>query len=165
MPVNRTKAATRRSTPLVDRFWNRVEKTDSCWIWNGPTARSGYGQIRSEGGRNGVTLYTHRLSYEMHIGPIPAGQVVMHACDNRRCVNPAHLSLGSHTDNHADMERKRRHAFGERTGSSILTDADVRTMRALYAAGHSQAKLSDQFGIDRSQVSRIVRRERWQHVD
>lgn len=79
------------------RFWSRVNKTETCWIWTGAaTNKYGHSQVRF-GGRN---VYVHRLSYELLVGPIPAGLVIDHLCRNARCVNPAHLepvTLGENT--------------------------------------------------------------------
>jgi hypothetical protein len=77
-------------TPLADRFWAHVEKTDTCWFWRGALNADGYGSI-SEGGRQGPTRGTHRVAYELLVGPIPDGHTLDHLCRNRACVNPAHL--------------------------------------------------------------------------
>jgi hypothetical protein len=91
--------------PLADRFWERVVKTDGCWLWTGATVR-GYGYIRADGGR--VQLKTHRVSWELHNGPLPPEALVCHHCDNPSCVNPAHLYVGTEADNVHDRERRRR---------------------------------------------------------
>jgi hypothetical protein len=68
------------STPLSDRFWAKVEKTDGCWLWTGCRDKRGYGQINR--GAHSGHLKTHRVSWEMHYGPIPDGLSVLHKCDN-----------------------------------------------------------------------------------
>ena len=94
---SRECAATDRRTPASDRFWRRVDKSGpipehaphlgNCWIWLGSSNDEGYGQIKA----NGRSAYTHRLSYELLVGPIPQGKVLDHLCRVRQCVNPSHL--------------------------------------------------------------------------
>lgn len=97
----------RVSVPLPDRFWSRVHKGDDCWLWMGSTNNKGYGTIHDPTvGRN---VYTHRVSYELNIGPIPSGLEVCHTCDNPPCVRPDHLFVGTHQENMRDMVVKGRH--------------------------------------------------------
>lgn len=91
--------------PPALRFWRQVQKTDTCWLWTGARSGAGYGQI----GINDVRIFTHRFSWELHHGPIPAGLFVCHHCDNPPCVRPDHLFLGTPQDNMVDKIRKGRH--------------------------------------------------------
>lgn len=85
--------------PLVERFWERVDKTEAgCWLWTGPLRPDGYGAIGA-GGRGGRTLRTHRLAYELVVGPIPDGLTLDHVCQVRACCNPAHLEPVTAEDN------------------------------------------------------------------
>ena len=88
---------------------------------------NGYGQIHS----SGRTAYAHRVAWELANGQIPEGAFVLHNCDNRRCVNPAHMRLGSFQDNMDDMTGKLRHAHGARNGHAKLTVKDVKAIRAV----------------------------------
>lgn len=95
----------RKYPPDEVRFWARVQKTESCWLWTGkPRNGDGYGQMRV----NTRKEYPHRFSYMIHKGPIPKGMVLCHTCDNPACVNPEHLWVGTVADNVLDMHRKGR---------------------------------------------------------
>jgi hypothetical protein len=163
------------SRPAVLRFWEKVRKTsdEGCWLWEGQTRTHGYGQIRVMGTRMG----THRFSWRLHNGSIPAGIFVCHHCDNPACVNPAHLFLGTHDDNMADRNRKgrmefgdqhhaRRHpelvARGERNGQAKLTMPHVRAIREAYRAGGlSQRALAAQYGVTQRVIWGIVNNRAW----
>ena len=92
---------------VVASFWAKIEKTSGCWLWT-RGRRNGYGVVANTRGRP-LTIYAHILSYVLHKGPIPAGLMVLHTCDVRHCVNPAHLYLGDYSDNIQDAwDRGRR---------------------------------------------------------
>lgn len=154
---------------LPDRFWQRVDRRgpDDCWEWKSYINDSGYGVTR---GRNNKALRAHRMAYEFTYGPIPDGMFVCHKCDNPACCNPAHLFVGNPRDNVHDMIEKGRASqysgiCGERHGMSKVTSENVREMRELSNNGLSYVELSRRYGISDVQVSRIVRRICWSHLD
>jgi hypothetical protein len=114
----------------VDRFWARVQKIpNGCWIISGAKCSPG-GHIniaREDGSRVSV----HRFSYELHHGPIPKGLVVMHTCDVPRCVNPAHLTVGTQRDNIRDSVDKGRHGQWHVTGRTLAGRPAGRTYKVL----------------------------------
>lgn len=87
------------SSPVSDRFWAKVSKSETCWVWTGSTV-TGYGTIKV----NGVSLRAHRLSFEMANGEIPEGFFVDHVCRNRACVNPDHLRLATQKQNNEHLD-------------------------------------------------------------
>lgn len=129
------------------------EPMSGCWIWLLSTGSHGYGQAKLDG--EIVTM--HRVSFEAFVGPIPSGMLVQHSCDNRWCVAPHHLSIGTKATNNADMARKGRAA-------SRLSPSDVRIIRARVAAGSTHQVAADAFGVSRSTVGRIVNGKHWRFV-
>ena len=146
MPAKRT---------IDERFWERVQKTEDCWLWVRPTHRAGYGELRTS---SYVLELAHRLSWRLHFGDVPAGLYVLHKCDNPPCVRPDHLFLGTPKDNTHDMIQKDRH-------SHRLTIDNVRDIRLRYALGGiTQLQLAIEYGMDRSTIGYIVRNKLWAHV-
>lgn len=96
----------------VIRFWSKVDKTDGCWLWKGSLDKDGYGKFSVEQ----QTLRAHRIAWIISFGDIAPGLCVCHTCDQPTCVNPAHLWLGTPTENAADRDRKGRQAKGETSG-------------------------------------------------
>lgn len=128
---------------------------DECLIWPHLTNDSGYG-ILSIRGR---TYRAHRVVWEMwNDQQATPGMVVMHSCDNRPCVNPYHLSLGTLADNMADCVAKNRHAKGERQGSAKLTVAEVLAIRE--TPGRLR-EIADKYGVGLMTISEIRRGVRW----
>lgn len=149
--------------PLAERFRKkvRVSGDNECWEWQAAKDGHGYGAIAASGERR--TLQAHRVAYELANGPIPDGLQVLHRCDNPGCVKPAHLFLGTHQDNMADMCAKGRLVTRGRglPTQSALTDEDVRVIRASQGR---QWEIGARFGIKQPAVSRIKTGRSWAHV-
>lgn len=143
----------------ADRFWSKVDRRSGqeCWEWQAARRADGYGQF-SLGGARGHMYQAHRVSWTLANGTIPEGLLVRHRCDNRPCVNPAHLELGTHLDNMHDMATRERH------GVSRLTADGVRSIRRRNAAGESYSTLASEYGVSTSAIAFAVRRETWRHV-
>lgn len=159
---SKTGVRVRRKPTVFDRFDDYVDRSggpNACWPWLAGRA-CGYGVVQVAGKQQ----KTHRLAFEKHHGPIPAGMFVCHSCDNPPCVNPAHLFLGSPKDNIEDMMQKGRQARGHRTNTAKLRAEQVLEIRRRYEGGELQQVLADEFGISNQLVSAIVLRQVWKHV-
>lgn len=155
--------------PLANRFNRKVKviAVTDCWEWFGNRFTNGYGQI-NVGNR---MLLAHRVAWELKVGPIGRGLRVLHRCDNRACVNPSHLFLGSQSDNIRDMDikgrRKPNPRRGEKHANSKLTNEAVLYIRLHYKRGDLQfggGALSKKFGVSAPLVNMIARREIWKHI-
>lgn len=142
------------------RFWQYVTPLDvtACWEWQGPVCRStGYGIVNWQNKK----IKAHRVSYELNVGQIPEGLLVMHSCDNRRCVNPAHLSCGTNLDNMHDAARKGRMAFQP----TKLTPESVREIRRLYRTGNeSYSSVARRFRVSWMMVRQVVKGYVWRWI-
>jgi hypothetical protein len=159
-----------KTRSVSDRFWDLVSKDGpvirpdlgQCWIWIGQPNFWGYGVFAT--GPRGRTV-AHRMSWILTHGLIPEDIFVLHKCDNRRCVRPDHLFLGTRADNAADMRSKDRQARGSRTAGARLTEDAVRHIRA-----HAKDRRSDfvafaeEFGVHPDTIRFVVRRKTWRHV-
>ena len=150
--------------PIAERFAEKVQlHPNGCLEWTGaimpggPRTVGGYGQIHF----NGRTAYAHHVAWELINGSIPEGAQIMHTCDNRRCVNVAHLRLGTRQDNMNDMTGKLRHAHGERNAHAKLTATKV---RQIQAAKGTQREIAERFGVTQPLVSMIRAGRIWKHV-
>ena len=155
------KAASRKTTLDIDhitaRFWAKVEKTDTCWLWRGPLLKTGYGSFNIKP----KTHRAHRIAWLLTNGPIPDGVDVCHTCDVRPCVRPAHLWLGTRAENLQDASNKGRMA----KPNAKLTAIQAQTILNRYAAGGiTLLALANEYGVALTTVHHIIRRRTWKRL-
>lgn len=142
-----------RPPNTVEDFWKFVQKSEGCWEWSGNRWNSGYGRFFY----HWKMIPAHRFSWEIANGPIPNGLYVCHSCDNKPCVRPDHLFLGTHQDNIADMMQKGRQAKGAKNTNWRKPEAadhlrkmnweSVRALRTDRANGAKYSALAKKYGI------------------
>lgn len=142
-----------RSKSRADRFWRGVVRgaPDECWPWKDTLNHRGYGVF----GRLGKQWRAHRVSYELHVGPIPEGMAICHRCDNRLCVNPKHLFVGSHADNVKDMVAKGRQRGAPRGLKNGNGKLSLEQVAAIRRSPLHHAVLGSMYGISRGHAYRI----------
>jgi hypothetical protein len=150
---------------LPDRFWAKVRVTPGCWEWLGATM-NGYGVIGVRQPRR--TMLAHRVSWELHVGPVPKGLCVLHTCDAPGCTNPAHLFLGTRTDNAYDKVHKGRQSKGVKTGTAKLTEPQVRWIRKVrpyFASGRQHSRIvAPLLGVSETTIYTATNGRSWRHV-
>jgi hypothetical protein len=155
-----------------ERFWAKVAVVpgDGCWEWTASRVGrnrpgGGYGQFWCS--EKQTQLKAHRVAWEQANGPIPAGMLVCHRCDNPGCVRPDHLFLGTPKDNTVDMVQKGRdwkHA-GALCPRAILTESQVREIRRKYVHGvYGYKRLGAEYGVNPNTIERIVKLETWREL-
>jgi predicted metal-binding protein len=156
------KFRVRKEYDVESAFWDRVNKRedDECWEWQGYLMPNGYGQLK-EREKN---VYAHRYSYKLHFGELPEELCVCHKCDNRKCVNPNHLFIGTVADNMRDMYEKGRNYKGK-PGTTKLTPEQVRMIRTLCENNYDKTEIAKVFGLKRCTVANIYSRRLWKEVN
>ena len=156
----------RPKLPLAERFWSRVKRgrPDECWEWQRASSSSGYGQLLVDGRQELV----HRLSWALRNGPVPDGMCVLHHCDNKICVNPDHLFIGTHQDNTDDYLKKNggrkhpkhpKHPLTKNRLASYRRKAALTQQALSELSGISYRTIQDQeAGIPRSPNLKTARR-------
>ena len=144
------------SATLLSRFSRYCGRPadGDCIEWTGTRTRKGYGVIRFS--PSGEKTTAHRVAWVIRNGHIPPGLMVLHRCDNPRCVNADHLFLGSAKDNTADMVSKRRHPWRNWTPWQKLGASDGERVRDLRKAGCTQQEISDWLHVSRPLISMIL---------
>jgi hypothetical protein len=145
-----------------ERLWQKADLGDGCWEWSAATTGGGYGIIYI----SGAMEYAHRVAWSLDNNNDPGDGLVLHECDNKRCVNPDHLYLGDRSDNlHDAYERGQKDpdSFrGENHVNSKLTEEDVRDI--LDRPDEPRTELADEFGVAATTISRIMHGTRWGHM-
>ena len=143
----------------IERFkkWVVVGAPDECWLWTGAKLKGGHG-IFWDGSKN---VTAHRFLYELTVGPIPEGLCGCHRCDVPACVNPAHIFLGTKSENNKDRDSKGRTAFGVRTGHAKLGEVDV---AKILADPRSRRRIAADYGVVQSTVTKIKSGKSWKHL-
>lgn len=158
----------------IQRFWSKVDKDgqtmpsmdSSCWEWTAGKCRNGYGRFRVNRDKRG----SHRVAWILTNGPIPHddsyhGICVCHKCDNRICVNPSHLFLGTNAENMRDRTTKGRVSSGEDHYKAKLSESDIVNIRSSHSAGGiTMTAIAARFGVTPALISVIINRKIWRHI-
>ncbi len=145
---------------IFEAFSKHIKPNNSgCWLWSG-AKRHGYGAFTYRY----KSYSAHRMSYMYFKGPIENGLHIMHSCDNRACINPEHLSVGTRLDNMKDMTNKKRQAHGERNGHSKLIESQVLEIREKLKNNIKHIVLSEEYNVSIRTISDIKTRRSWRIV-
>ncbi len=182
------------ATKFQRYFDQRINKTPSCWLWEGSLDADGYGRATAKGGP--PETLAHRIAWTFANGPVPEGLSVCHRCDVPACVNPAHLFVGTSQDNQADKVQKNRQAKGSKNGAfghtrgaaissgvarwreehpektvrgeghgnSKLTEELVKKIRILREEFFTQSEIAAAVGVTQTTVSKVLNGQMWSHV-
>lgn len=149
------------ATKTKSRLLSKIEIAASgCWNYLGLLQPNGYGIF----GHHGKSSLAHRAAYSIYKGEIPDGLQVCHTCDNRKCVNPDHLFLGTQTDNEQDKVSKGRGSKGEKRPLAKHTDEEISELKSRIRKGESVPKLAKEYGIPQPNVYKIKYGKLWRHV-
>lgn len=151
------------SESLIDRLERfSVKKESGCTEWIGHIEKTGYGSLRFKNKR----IKAHRASWIAHKGEIPEGLLVCHHCDNRKCINPDHLFIGTQYDNIQDMKRKNRDKFvGEDNGRAVLTEVGVIDILKHKESGVlTRADLARKYNVSWDTIASIWKGTKWKHI-
>lgn len=153
-----------QSQSLEKKFWKlvNISEADSCWEWQGRRHARGYGTIKD----GGKLRLAHRVSWEIHFGPIPEGMCVCHKCDNPPCINPSHFFLGTNQENTADRVAKGRsgRTQGEANHQAKINNSIVLDIFIFRGDGFGSKEIAEALCIRRAMVNDVLSRRRWKHV-
>ena len=149
----------------LDRFMKNVLKGADCWEWVGALTSVGYGEFALNGGPK----LAHRIAYATWVGELVSGKYICHTCDNRACINPAHLYQGSPTWNSRDAIAKGRFKMpksrlGEEHPDAKLTESAVREIRATVSRRGFVMQLARQYGVSHKVINQVRSGKTWKHL-
>ena len=158
----------------LEKFTVKPESGDGCWKWIGRKHQFGYGILQVTVEVNVLkVMYSHRLSWQLHVGEIPDGMSVLHRCDNPECTRPDHLFLGTQADNLRDMDQKGRrkkcsteNLRGERSHMAKLTEPQIIEILERYSLGQQPKFIQTDMNlpVTSDAVWRICNRKNWRHI-
>lgn len=153
---------------FIHRFWSKVDRLwpDECWNWKGSFKENGYPQMGVGSKTNGTRTMrmAHRLSWLIKNGELPPGKFVLHECDNKKCVNPNHLYLGTNLDNMRDAAKRNRISHGVRHTHAKLDPAKVRAIRKLFNSGINCNRIGKIFDVACATIRQVVTGQCWGRV-
>ncbi len=148
----------------ISGFWGNVKKSRGCWEWTAHVHWTGYGRAWYMGRKE----QAHRLAWNLEVGPIPKGLLMLHKCDNRKCVRPSHLFPGTYKENTQDMIRKgrdnRKPMPGELHPNAKLTDRDAVRILELRGTGLTRTEIGTMFGVSIGPINSIFDGRGWKHI-
>jgi hypothetical protein len=143
------RANPQKARDVAARFWTKVKKTKTCWVWTAATVHGGYGAFYYKG----KMIHAERASYELHVGKLRAGMEVLHKCKNPPCVRPDHLVPGTHTD--------KLSARGQAKSHAVLKASDVIAIRGRLAKGEKHGQIARDFQVARATITAINTGRNW----
>lgn len=148
---------------LDQRFWSKVKFAglNDCWEWQASLHPNGYGNFGVRIGKKRFPKLAHRVLMEDIHGPLHRWTLVRHKCDNKKCVNPLHLELGTHQDNMNDAKQRKQMSLGEKNARAKLTEKDIIDIRS---STKTTKELATIYNVSKEHINGIKRKRYWPHI-